>query len=43
MIADNFPNFDKIKDEIINAFEELNIKYDHDEDEDIEDIEEINE
>ena len=40
MIADNFPNFDEIQAEIINAFEELDIKYDHDQDDDIEEINE---
>lgn len=40
MIADNFPNFNEIQAEIINAFKELHIDYEHDPEENVEEINE---
>lgn len=40
MIADNFHDFDKIQTEIINAFKELHIDYDHDPEENVDEINE---
>jgi hypothetical protein len=37
-IADNFPNFEKVQTEIIQAFRDLNIDYDHNPEEDVEEI-----
>jgi len=40
MIADNFPNFEQIQDEIIKAFEQLNITIEHNPEENIDEINE---
>ncbi len=39
-IADNFPNFEQVQAEIIKAFEKLNIKIDHNPEENIDEINE---
>ena len=39
-IADNFPNFEKVQADIIKAFSDLNIAYNHDPDENIDEINE---
>jgi hypothetical protein len=38
-IADNFKNFKEVQDNIINAFSELKINYDHNSEENVEEIE----